>query len=214
MLAAIFALIIGLALGATGAFFWLRRPRERSQLHPVGQGGAARLPPGLEGFPEEPCIWVVPEPEHQRALVEALARALARERSVVLVPAPASRAAFSERLSGERQVLWLDEDRPSCEALLAAVEGLEPHRRPVVLVEGPGALEEPESDEPTDAVVEELLEESDHHTIVVLTESDRLPTPPALRLRAGEPGLRLDDGNPVLRIVGGVGELVSPAPRD
>ncbi len=209
MIPVVLASLVGLGLGVAGALVWARRPQARTALRPVGQGSPAALPPGLSVDAPGPRVWVVPDREHQRALVGALALALARDRSVVLAPSPASRQVLAELLSGERQVLWLAEQRPGCGELLDAIEALEPHRRPCLLVEGRGALEQPEPDEPSYAVVEELLEESEHPTIVILTESDRSPRPPALRLRTGGPGLVLDDGTPVLAIEDGVGALVS-----
>lgn len=199
MIPALIALLVGLGLGAAGArFLAQRRPAPPSPV-PVGRGVAFPLPAGLPAIVDGQVVWLVPSDRHQRDAVEALARALAQDRTVVLAPKAASRALLAERLADQRQVLWLDDDRPTCEQLILAAEALQGTGPVVLLVEGGEALEEPAPDEPSDAVVQELIELCELPTVVVLAELDRLPVRPVLRLRAGEGGLATEDGERVIR---------------
>ena len=210
MIYAVIALALGLGLGALGAWILARRRPGTPSLRPVGRGTAAPWPSGLPAITDGQAIWLVPEDRHQRDVIEALARALAQDRAVVLAPRAASRALLIERLADQRLVLWLDEDRPTCEQLILAAEALAPTHPTVLLVEGAGALEAPAVDEPSDAVVQELLELSELPTVVLLSELDRLPARPALRLAQADGGLALDDGVLVVRVGPDRSVLVTP----
>jgi hypothetical protein len=212
MIPALVALIVGLGLGAACAWFLARRGPAPPQLQPVGRGEPFSFPPELPSFDAGQTLWLVPEERHQRDVVEALARALARDRGVVLAPRAGSRAVLVQRLADQRQVLWLDEDRPTCERLILAAEALQAFGPVVLLVEGGEALEAPAPDEPSDAVVQELLELSELPTVVLLAELDRLPARPALRLRAAEAGLVTDDGALVIRCDEARSSVVEPEP--
>jgi hypothetical protein len=207
MITAIIAMFVGSSLGAAATWFLTRRRPTTVHAVPVGRGAAVPLPVGLPALGDDQCIWLVPDDVHQRQAAEALARALAQERTVLLAPRPSSRAWLAERFAGERQVMWLEDGNPTCERLILAAEALPPSLRVVVLVEGAQALEEPSADEPTDAVVQELLQLSELPTVVLLSELDRLPVRPTLRLRATDEGLTTDDGQLVVRFEGEGGRL-------
>jgi hypothetical protein len=199
MIPAIIALFAGLGLGAAGAWFLAQRRPSPAHPEPVGRGVAFPFPAGLPALHTGQALWLLPEARHQVEVLEALARALARDRTVVLAPKAASRAVLAERLADQRHVLWLDHDHPTCEQLILAAEALEATGPVVLLVEGGDALEEPAADEPSDAVVQELLELCELPAVVLLVELDRLPVRPALRLRAAVGGLATDDGELVIR---------------
>jgi len=197
MLAIFLSSSTGLLLGGLAGWLVARRRRAPPALSRVGRDRSGAPPDHLPPLPEGAAIWLVPEPGQILGLVEALALSASRERAVLLVPCPQDRGGLAARLPDHPALFWLDEDRPDCDTVLAAAHALPAAARPLILVCGSGALEAPGEDEPADAVVEELLEESSLPTLVVMSERDPLPRSPSLRWSAAAGELCLESGERV-----------------
>lgn len=192
------SLIIGVLVPMAALGFALvarlqRRAGRTSQLRPVGGDAAPRAPwPGvrLEGRGQ---IWQAPdEASVRRALIE-LSRAAAAGVPVLIAPRSASRQAIVEELETTPGTHWLPEDRPGSERLLDAAFAHHHGRPPLVVVEGPDALEAPAPGEAPDAVLAELLTLKPKELGVVILTTPELDTDllPAVRLIERDGALRI-----------------------
>jgi hypothetical protein len=201
-LGSLVALALGLlaGLGAPPVLRWYRRPRVRLQ-----RIGAVGPEPGLPGVPPlrgHQQVWVLPDADDVRRAFLALAGELSKLGPVLLVPRQAHRDALAESLAQRPNAYWLDRDRPESGELLQAAEELGAAPGPVILVEGPGALERTLEYEEPGAVLAELLDAaSDGRSLLVLCQAEELrPDRPRTELRLTDEGLETAAGVLVLNL--------------
>jgi len=169
----------GLILGGVAGWArWGRRRRETT-CAPTLSSSASGMPAGAQ-------VWQIPGALGCEA-VGAVAQRLSVAGPVLVVPLAASRPALSRRLRGAAGVAWLDEERPTVDRILRALDRLSGAGEARVVVEGGGALEAPGPREPAFAVLEELLELVD--ALVICGADDALPRPPDRVLEAVPGGL-------------------------
>ncbi|MFT5685658.1 MAG: hypothetical protein ACI8RZ_006612, partial [Myxococcota bacterium] len=163
ILVGLIALIAGLLLGRA----WARR--------------GAPLPLASVGGDPTPTVLVVgglqqtevlPDDDARTMRLIALASTLAEAGPVLVVPREVSRPALSQALSEVGGVRWLTTPRPLTEHILAAAALLAHAGRPVVLIEGAGALEPHAEDEPPGALLAELLEDATVDVVVLVTAAE------------------------------------------
>jgi hypothetical protein len=148
MLFIVLAGVLGLA-----GFLWLRRRRHGVlQLLPVGEP-SGDLGPELG----ENRVWLLEDGARRMDCMIGLARARNACGRVLLCPRSESRAALRVALSGVGSVCWAEVDRPSPAQLGQMGRDLLGWGRPLVVVEGTDAIEQPDAEESLGAVIEELL---------------------------------------------------------
>ena len=120
--------------------------------------------------------WLLEDDEKRLVCMVGLARARQAGGCVLICPRSASRPALRSALAGIGSVYWSEVDRPTPAQLEQLSQGLLGWGRPLVLVEGPSAVELPDAEEGSNAVIEELVEgfSNDIDLLVLLTpgESD------------------------------------------
>lgn len=146
-------LVVGAGFGAGMAIAvaLLRRFRPALSLRRIG-------PPTPDpwGLTSGVQVWRVPDPQARREVMIQVCRALLPTTAVVL--APAGQGWWDEPLRGFSGLSRVLQDRPTPHDLLAACRDLSPVGRPLLLVEGPDALEAPTPDEEPEAPLVDLLE--------------------------------------------------------
>ena len=178
---------VGAVLGALGVagVAWRRR-QAASTLGPVGTPAPHHLP----GLPSGSLVLGVPDSLDPHGVARALALRGAACGPVLVLPDPATRDRWSAAIAGKPGLCWLPRDRPMASRVAAAVRSLGGPRPVTLLIEGPGALEEPLEGEPVDAVYKEVLEEVRGAATVVLVAPAAAALPDALVLERAEEGLR------------------------
>ncbi len=151
-------LALGLVLGAFGGA-WARLWSTRSPaLDRVGGGAEVRWPLGMADQDQPVRIVGLGAGVDDTSVLLAALRWFEGQATVLVVPRAESRGSLAAIVAGKSSVFWLSEDRPAVAQLEKALEALAVVGPVVVLVQGPEALEPPDSDEAPDAVVRELGE--------------------------------------------------------
>ncbi len=188
MLTHLVAFLAGCAF--TAALTWcFRLTRPSAAFSPLKDPSNFYLPPGFPPLKAEAQLWLVPDAHAQRMAVMAVSSLLADRGPVLLLPRTSSRPEMASLLRSVDGIYWMDRERPEVSRMLRVVETLERLGPPAIVVEGTEALEEPATDEPADAVLEEAIECCQLDVIIILLESDMLPRQPELRLEPIEGGL-------------------------
>ncbi len=153
-------------------------------------------------------IWGLPGEAPDLPALANLARSWAAGGTVLLVPQQDNRAPLSQLIAGVHGVYWLELDQPETRQILRAASTLSAcggdHLPCLLLVDGPGALEEPLEDEPLDAVLSELLEDLEESappglaTVVLSPLAPLGEREPTMKLRRAESGLERPDGTPMV----------------
>ena len=168
------AAAVGLALGAwlgrSARWHWKRDPALRA----LSEG--LELPAGLGDLLAEGGCYRVRDAAQRREVLLDLAEALSPHGAVVLAPHRDSRSACSAQLQGRPGFVWSQLSRPPVEELLLCSWQLRGQGRITLLVEGPGALEQPlAGEDPGVAVQELLLQRPAELGVLLLLLPDELP---------------------------------------
>jgi hypothetical protein len=162
--------LFGLAFAAATIWLLARRRQQVLALHPVGEA-LSELGPGLGDH----RLWLLEGHGQRIDCMIGLARARAAAGRVLICPRPESRPALRSALAGLGSVCWAEMDRPSASQLFGMSEGLRGWGRPLILVEGPGALEPSAPEEDPAAASEEVLSRDlDGMDLLVLLAPDEL----------------------------------------
>jgi hypothetical protein len=94
-------------------------------------------------------------------------------------------------------VFGLEASRPTVDQLMAAGDRLGEMGTVAVVVQGAAALEAPDDDEAADAVLQELVAEAKHPTVLVLAGGEEVAGVEVRKLTRSPAGL-LHDGRPEL----------------
>ncbi|MFT5686773.1 MAG: hypothetical protein ACI8RZ_007730 [Myxococcota bacterium] len=168
------ALVVG---GLLGGMIQRRRSR-RALLVPVMP--LSRRPATLE-------VWSIPQAVELGAVAVGLATQQLSHGPVLLVPCATSRQLMSQQ--GHVGMVWLASDRPETRQIVQAVEALSSLGRPVAVIEGLEALEEPVDDEAPDALLIEIRQSLPCMVIVLVSEGTALQEPPTCIFTAREGSL-------------------------
>jgi len=195
-------------LGARPARGLLRRKRAPRKLSNAAPPPATPLPEALLALRGQQQIWGLPDDTPDLPALASLARSWATGGLVLLVPQQDNRARLTQLMAGVHGVYWLELDQPETRQILRAASTLSAcggDQLPcLLLVDGPGALEEPLEDEPLDAVLGELLEDLEERappglaTVILSPLAPLGEREPAVALHRAEAGLERADGTPMI----------------
>lgn len=205
VLAACVAALVGWFAVWLAARFW---SREQGLLHL--SGGSPEPAPGFPPLLGTWQVWRVPDEGARREVVAGLLAWAVGHRPTLLAPTPSNRGFHQDRWGGRRGGIWLDEPRPSPAGLLDAAGFVRSLGAPIVILEGPGALEERGAEEREEDVLVELRDlRPGELTVVVLLLPGEAPTLSVdLHLQPVAEGVGLQAGPLVFAPSGGA----KPAP--
>jgi hypothetical protein len=181
-------LAVGLLFGVGGGAWFSSRTSRPPAVRHLGEKALFSWPPGWN---TESNVQVVSVPDlaDSTLLVAALVRWFGDQGMVLL----SSTGGSSETGS----VFALEKARPTVGQLGAAGDRLSELGTVSVVVQGTGALEAPDEDEAADAVLQELVAESRHPTVLVLAGEESIAGVEVRKLTRSPAGL-VHEGRPEL----------------
>jgi hypothetical protein len=219
--AGLFGFLCG--LGAGPAWRLLGRGKKPGQLANAALPRSNPLPVELEVLRGQRQVWSLPDDTPLPPSLASLARSWAAGGMVLLVPQQDHRSQLTKLLEGLHGIYWLELDQPEVRQILRAAATVSAcggeHLPCLLLVDGPGALEEPLEDEPLEAVLEDLLEDLEERapaglaTVIMTTSAALGEHEPTLEIRAGATGLQHTSGTPLVSAPASASaaEAVTPA---
>jgi len=181
-------LAVGLVFGVGGGAWFSARTGRPPQVRHLGGAPSFSWPPGwnTEGFVQ---VVSVPDDTDGSTLGEALGRWFGKRGMVLMV------GGEQGLVSGP--VFGLEVSRPTVGQLVSAGNRLEELGPVTVVVLGASALEAPDEDEAKDAVLQELVAEATHPTVLVLSGQEEVAGVEARVLTRSPAGL-VHEGRPEL----------------
>ena len=181
-------LAVGLVFGVGGGAWFSSRTSRPPVVHHLGGKQSFSWPPGWKADGDVQVV-SVPTPADSSTLVDALVQWFGDQGLVLLV--------CTGGASGNGSVFGMDASRPTVADLVAAGDRLADLGRVSVVVQGAAALEAPDEDEAKDAVLQELVAEARHPTVLVLTGETELAGVASRKLTRSPAGL-VHEGRPDL----------------